>query len=186
MMHFQDGRRAARVDVDGVPLTLEEQDRATWDRDKVAAGLDLLARAQAAGPLGPYGLKASISALHAAAPGPELTDWGTIVRLYDRLLPWEPTAVVRLNRAVAVAMSESIEAGLALVDDPGLADELADYHLYQATRADLLRRSGRADEALVAYRRARAQTDNAAEHRFIDRRIEQLVGLSGPDRTATG
>jgi RNA polymerase sigma-70 factor (ECF subfamily) len=186
MMQFQDGRRAARVDVDGVPLTLEEQDRATWDRDKVAAGLDLLARAQAAGPLGPYGLKASISALHAAAPGPELTDWGTIVRLYDRLLPWEPTAVVRLNRAVAVAMSESIEAGLALVDDPGLAHELADYHLYQATRADLLRRSGRADEALVAYRRARAQTDNAAEHRFIDRRIQQLVRPSGTEGTAVG
>jgi RNA polymerase sigma-70 factor (ECF subfamily) len=188
MMQFQDGRRAARVDVDGVPLTLEEQDRAAWDRDKVAAGLDLLARArsQAAGRLGPYGLKASISALHAAAPGPDLTDWGTIVRLYDQLLPWEPTAVVRLNRAVAVAMSESIEAGLALVDDPGLAHELADYHLYQATRADLLRRSGRADEALVAYRRARAQTDNAAEHRFIDRRIEQLVGIPGPDGSATG
>jgi RNA polymerase sigma-70 factor (ECF subfamily) len=188
MMQFQDGRRAARVDVDGVPLTLEEQDRAAWDRDKVAAGLDLLARAraQAAGRLGPYGLKASISALHAAAPGPELTDWGTIVRLYDQLLPWEPTAVVRLNRAVAVAMSQSIEAGLALVDDPGLAHELADYHLYQATRADLLRRSGRVDEALVAYRRARAQTDNAAEHRFIDRRIEQLVGTPGPKGSATG
>jgi RNA polymerase sigma-70 factor (ECF subfamily) len=186
MMQFQDGRRAARVDVDGVPLTLEEQDRSTWDGQKVVAGLDLLARAQAAGRLGPYGLKASISALHAAAPGPELTDWATIVRLYDQLLPWEPTAVVRLNRAVAVAMSESIEAGLALVDDPGLAHELADYHLYQATRADLLRRSGRTDEAVVAYRRARAQTGNAAEHRFIDRRLEQLVGPSAPDRNGGG
>ena len=107
------------------------------------------------------------------------------MRLYDQLLLWEPTAVVRLNRAVAVAMSESIEAGLALVDDPGLADQLAHYHLYQATRADLLRRSGRIDEALVAYRRARAQTGNIAEQRFIDRRLEQLGGPSGGDRTGT-
>ncbi len=85
---------------------------------------------------------------------------------------WEPTAVVRLNRAVAVAMADSAEAGLALVDDPELASRLEGYHLYQATRADLLRRVGRLEEAAAAYRLARAQTDNAAEHRFIDRRIQ--------------
>jgi RNA polymerase sigma-70 factor (ECF subfamily) len=174
MMWFQDARRAARVDADGVPVTLEEQDRSRWDGAELATGLDLLERAQRAGPPGPYGVKASIAALHVAAPRSDLTDWAAIVRLYDRLLEWEPTAVVRLNRAVAVAMTDSPEAGLALIEQPGLADELVGYHLYEATRADLLRRSGRTEEAAVSYRRARAQTDNRAEHRFIDRRLRQL------------
>jgi RNA polymerase sigma-70 factor, ECF subfamily len=175
MMHLQDARREARVDGEGVPLTLEEQDRSQWDAEKVAAGLGLLDRARPMERIGPYRLKASISALHVAAPRPDLTDWKTIVRLYDVLLQWEPTEVVRLNRAVAVAMAESPAAGLALVDDPAMARELADYHLYQATRADLLRRSGRLDEAAVAYRRARGQTNNAAERRFIDRRLQTLT-----------
>ncbi len=175
MMWFQDARRAARVDADGVPVTLEEQDRSQWDGAGLATGLDLLERAQRAGPPGPYGLKASIAALHVAAPRSDLTDWGAIVRLYDRLLEWEPTAVVRLNRAVAVAMADSPAAGLALIEQPGLADELVGYHLYEATRADLLRRSGRMEEAAASYRRARDQTDNGAEHRFIDRRLRQLV-----------
>jgi RNA polymerase sigma-70 factor (ECF subfamily) len=109
-----------------------------------------------------------------AAPRPELTDWGAIVQLYDRLLAWEPTPVVRLNRAVAVAMADSPAAGLALVEEPGLAAQLDGYHLYAATRADLLRRSGRSEEAAEWYRRARGQTDNRAEHRFIDRRLAQM------------
>jgi RNA polymerase sigma-70 factor (ECF subfamily) len=175
MMHFQDSRREARVDADGIPITLEEQDRSRWDATKVAAGLALLTRAQETGRVGPYLLKASISAVHVGAPRPDLTDWATIVDLYDRLLEWEPTAVVRLNRAVAVAMADSPAAGLELVDDPGLAAELAGYHLYQATRADLLRRSGRIDEAAVAYRLARGKTGNIAEQRFIDRRLEALA-----------
>lgn len=174
MLEFQDGRRQARVDAEGVPLTLEEQDRGRWDHTKVRAGLELLARAGAMDRAGPYRLKASISAVHAAAPRAELTDWSTIVKLYDQLAVWEPTAVVQLNRAVAVAMCDSAEAGLALVDDPELASRLQGYHLYQATRADLLRRVGRLKEAAAAYRLARAQTDNAAEHRFIDRRIQGL------------
>ncbi len=98
MMYFQDARREARVDAEGVPLTLEEQDRSRWEPTKVATGLVLLDRARALGREGPYGLKASISALHAVAPRPDLTDWRTIVRLYDVLVVWEPTAVVRLNR----------------------------------------------------------------------------------------
>jgi RNA polymerase sigma-70 factor, ECF subfamily len=175
MLQFQDGRREARVDAEGVPLTLEEQDRSRWDHAKVSAGLELLARARAMDGAGPYRIKASISAVHAAAPRAELTDWSTIVRLYDQLAVWEPTAVVRLNRAVAVAMVDSPEAGLALVDDPELATRLEGYHLYQATRADLLRRVGRPEEAATAYRLARAQTDNVAEHRFIDRRIQGLA-----------
>jgi RNA polymerase sigma-70 factor, ECF subfamily len=175
MLQFQDGRREARVDAEGVPLTLEEQDRSRWDHAKVSAGLELLARARAMNGAGPYRIKASISAVHAAAPRAELTDWTTIVRLYDQLAVWEPTAVVRLNRAVAVAMVDSPEAGLALVDDPELATRLEGYHLYQATRADLLRRVGRLEEATAAYRLARAQTNNVAEHRFIDRRIQGLA-----------
>ncbi len=174
MMYFQDARREARVDAEGVPLTLDEQDRSRWEPAKVAKGLALLEQARGRDRQGPYGLKASISALHAAAPRPDTTDWGTILRLYDALLEWEPTAVVRLNRAVAVAMADSPAAGLELVDDPELAAELSDYHLYQATRADLLRRLGRTEEAAVAYRLARRQTDNGAEHQFIDRRLGTL------------
>jgi RNA polymerase sigma-70 factor (ECF subfamily) len=175
MMRFQDSRRQARLDDDGVPVTLEDQDRSRWDGKGVAAGLALLERAQDMGREGPYGIKASIAALHVAAPRSDLTDWAAIVRLYDRLLAWEPTTVVRLNRAVAVAMADSPAAGLALLDDPELAQGLTGYHLYAATRADLLRRSGRLDEAAVWYGRARDQTDNAAEHRFLDKRLEQLA-----------
>ncbi|MGH9081394.1 MAG: RNA polymerase sigma factor [Acidimicrobiales bacterium] len=180
MMYFQDARRGARLDAEGVPLTLDEQDRAGWERAKVAMGLELLERARGMGLRGPYGLKASISALHATAPRADVTDWRTIVRLYDALLQWEPTAVVRLNRAVAVAMADSPAAGLKLVDDPDLRAELTDYHLYEVTRADLLRRMGRSEEAAASYRMARRQTGNAAEHRFIDRRLETLGDVSGP------
>ena len=174
MMRFQHARREARVDAFGVPLTLEEQNRSRWDWSELTVGMDLLDRAQRTGRSGPYGLKASIAALHVAAPTPDDTDWAAIVQLYDRLLSWEPTAVVRLNRAVAVAMADSPAAGLVLVDDPGLARELGGYHLYASTRADLLRRSGRLAEAARCYRVARDQTNNAAEHRYIDRRLAQL------------
>jgi RNA polymerase sigma-70 factor, ECF subfamily len=174
MMHIQDARRDARVDPQGVPLTLEEQDRSRWDTEKVAVGLALLDRARRMERPGPYQVKASISAIHVSAPRSDLTDWKTIVRLYDTLLLWEPTPVVQLNRAVAVAMADSPAAGLSLLDDPVLARRLAQYHLYQATRADLLRRSGRPEEAAAAYRRARQQTNNEAERRFIDRRLQAL------------
>ena len=180
MMRFQDARRQARLDDDGMPVTLEHQDRSRWDRAEVAAGLALLEQAQNMEREGPYGIKACIAALHVAAPRSDLTDWAAIVRLYDRLLVWEPTAVVRLNRAVAVAMADSPAAGLVLVDDPALARELDGYHLYAATRADLLRRCGRFDEAADSYRLARDQTNNVAEHRFLDRRLDQLAAL-GPD-----
>jgi RNA polymerase sigma-70 factor (ECF subfamily) len=186
MMYFQDSRRDARVDADGVPVTLEHQDRSRWDAAKVARGLSLLDRARRSGRSGPYVLKASIGAVHVSAPGSDRTDWVSIVRLYDSLLEWEPTAVVRLNRAVAVAMAESPAAGLALVEAPDLAVELADYHLYEATKADLLRRSGRSDEAVVAYRRAREQTGNEAERRFIDQRLSALATEEGRAAQDTG
>jgi len=104
----------------------------------------------------------------------EATDWATIVTLYDRLLEWEPTAVVALNRAVAVAMATGPTEGLALLDDPGLAGDLVDYHLYHSTRADLLRRAGRLEEAAVAYGEARQRTGNTAERSFLDRRLAEL------------
>ncbi len=174
MMHFQDARRDARVDRTGVPVTMEEQDRSCWDSAKIATGLQLLERSRVLGRPGPYGVKAAISAVHVAAPRPELTDWATIVQLYDTLLGWEPTPVVRLNRAVAVAMDAGPAVGLGLVDDPELARPLVDYHLYHATRADLLRRMGRVDDAAAAYRLARTLTDNAAERRYLDRRLSTL------------
>jgi len=171
---FQDSRRAARSDAAGRPVTLEEQDRGRWDAGQVARGRELLARAQRLGRPGPYQVKAAIAGVHSAAGRAERTDWATIVQLYDRLLRWEPTPIVRLNRAVAVAMAEEPAQGLALLDEPALAGALVDYHLFHATRADLLRRAGRPDEAAVAYQEARRRTDNAAEHSFLDRRLGEL------------
>jgi RNA polymerase sigma-70 factor (ECF subfamily) len=174
LLLFQDSRRAARSDDQGRPLTLEEQDRSRWDAGQVAAGRSLLGRAREQGHPGPYQLKAAIAAVHAGAAEAELTDWATIVKLYDRLLGWEPTPVVRLNRAVAVGLAQDPARGLALVDDPELAGALVGYHLYHSTRADLLRRAGRVDEAEEAYREARRLTNNAAEQNFLDRRLREL------------
>ncbi len=172
---FQDSRRKARTDDRGRPLTLEEQDRGRWDAGQVTAGRDLLGRAQRLARPGPYQLKAAIAGVHTAAGRAEETDWDTIVRLYDRLLEWEPTAVVRLNRAVAVAMARGPDVGLALLEDPEMAGTLDDYHLYHSTRADLLRRAGRQEEAAAVYRDARRRTENAAERGFLDRRLEELA-----------
>ncbi len=171
---FQDSRRAARSDAAGRPVTLEEQDRGRWDAGQVARGGELLARARRLDRPGPYQVKAAIAAVHSAADRAERTDWARIVELYDRLLRWEPTPIVRLNRAVAVAMAEEPSKGLALLDEPALAGALVDYHLFHATRADLLRRAGRPDEAAAAYQEARRRTNNAAEHRFLDRRLGEL------------
>lgn len=185
LLHFQDSRRTARSDEKGRPLTLEEQDRGRWDRGQVAKGRDLLVRAQRWGRAGPYQLKAAIAGVHAGADRAELTDWATIVRLYDRLLVWEPTPIVLLNRAVAVAMAEGPATGLALLDDPALAETLVDYHLYHSARADLLRRAGRPDEAAVAYRQARRRTNNAAEQTFLDRRLREIGDrVDSPDPVA--
>jgi RNA polymerase sigma-70 factor (ECF subfamily) len=179
LLLFQDSRRKARSDAEGHPLTLEEQDRSRWDAGQVAAGRALLGRARALGRSGPYQLKAAIAGVHAGARLAEETDWATIVKLYDRLLEWEPTAVVGLNRAVAVAMAGEPIEGLALLDEPGLAGALVDYHLYHSTRADLLRRAGRLKEAAVAYGEARGRTNNRAERDFLDRRLAEL-GSSVP------
>ena len=178
LLLLQDARRAARTADGGRLVTLEEQDRSRFDRAMIAEGVARLARAHECGQPGPYQVKAAIAAVHSCAPGAGETDWASIVALYDRLLDWEPTAVVRLNRAVAVAMAQGPTTGLAVLDEPGLAEALADYHLYHLTRADLLRRAGRAQDAATAYRAARARTANRAEHALVDRRLSEL-GAAG-------
>jgi RNA polymerase sigma-70 factor (ECF subfamily) len=174
LLLFQDSRRTARSDELGRPVTLEEQDRGRWDAGQMAMGRDLLGRARRLARPGPYQLKAAIAGVHAGAGQADLTDWATIVRLYNGLLEWEPTPIVRLNRAVAVGMAGDPADGLALLEDPELAEALSDYHLYHSTRADLLRRAGRPDEAGAVYRVARRRTGNAAEQSFIDRRLREL------------
>ncbi len=175
LLHLHDARRAARLAADGQPVTLEEQDRELWDREQILTGLRLLIRTTTLGPPGPYVLKAGIAAVHASTRQPADTDWPAILEYYDRLLLLEPTPIVALNRAVAVAMSESPSAGLALLDDPVLCDALVEYHLYHSTRADLLRRSGRGRDAALAYRQARSLTRNDAERDFLDRRLDELA-----------
>jgi RNA polymerase sigma-70 factor (ECF subfamily) len=155
-------------------VTLEEQDRSLWDRADIERGVGLLAQALAIGRPGPYQLKAAMSAVHGLAPDAASTDWAAIVSLYDTLLGWEPTPIVQLNRAVAVAMASTPDAGLALLDGPALAAALRSYHLFHATRADLLRRAGRTAEAAAAYQDARRLTQNQAELAFLDERLALL------------
>ncbi len=176
LLYLHDARRAARTNEHGQPVTLEEQDRELWDRRQILAGLQLLGRTTALGPPGPYVLKACIAAVHASTRESSATDWPAIVAFYEQLVRLEPTPIVALNRAVAVAMADSPARGLALLDDPVLAEALAEYHLYHSTRADLLRREGLIDEAGVAYERARALTRNQAEQGFFDRRLGELLG----------
>ena len=175
LLYMHDARRSARTAANGRPVTLEEQDRERWDRRQILTGLQLLGRTTELGPPGPYVLKACIAAVHASTRDSTATDWGAIVAYYDQLERFEPTPIVALNRAVAVAMADSPATGLALLDDPSLAEALAGYHLYHSTRADLLRRAGLVDEAAEAYERARGLTRNGAEHDFLDRRLGELV-----------
>jgi RNA polymerase sigma-70 factor (ECF subfamily) len=182
LLLLQDARRQARIGDAGQALTLEEQDRSRWDQVVIAQGLERLDWARGVGRPGPYWLKAAIAAVHSCAPRAAETNWQSIVALYDQLLAWEPTPVVRLNRAVAVAMAGTPADGLAVLDDPELSEALRDYHLFHLTRADLLRRCGRVDEASVAYEEARDHTANLAEHAFLDRRLAEL----GPETSNSG
>jgi RNA polymerase sigma-70 factor, ECF subfamily len=174
LMLLHASRRRARVDADGDLVLLEDQDRALWDRAAIAEGLALLDRALPLRRAGPYQVQAAISALHAQAESAAETDWPQIAALYATLARLTPSPVVELNRAVAVAMAEGPERGLALLDAPELATALDDYHLYAAARADLLRRAGRRDEAAAAYARALTRCQNAAERRFLQRRLASL------------
>jgi RNA polymerase sigma-70 factor (ECF subfamily) len=172
LMLLQHSRRATRTDADGRLVLLEDQDRARWDHEMIDEGVAVLDDALELRAPGPYQLQAAIAALHAQAPRPDDTDWPQIASLYGALTTATPSPVVELNRAVAVAMADGPGAGLPLVE--ALAGDLDHYHLFHATRADLLRRLERREEAGAAYRRALALVTNPAERDFLQRRLAQL------------
>jgi RNA polymerase sigma-70 factor (ECF subfamily) len=173
LMLLHDARRAARVDDAGDLVPLEEQDRARWNRQAIDEGVERLDAALRRGPPGPYQVQAAIAACHATAPDADTTDWAQIAALYGELVRMTPTPVVALNRAVAVAMAEGPEAGLALVDELEASGALRDYHLLAATRADLLRRLARPAEAAAAYRQALDHAGTDAERRYLARRLAE-------------
>jgi RNA polymerase sigma-70 factor, ECF subfamily len=176
LMLLQDSRRAARTTAAGDLVLLADQDRSRWDRRRIAEGTALLERAVASGQVGPYALQAAIAAAHAAAPTAAATDWDRIVGLYDLLARADPSPVVELNRAVAVAMRDGPAAGLALIEAILERGQLDGYHLAHAARADLLRRLGRTADARAAYRRALELTRQEPERRFLERRLRELTG----------
>jgi RNA polymerase sigma-70 factor, ECF subfamily len=173
LMLLQESRRAARVDDAGDLVLLEDQDRRRWDRALIDEGTALVARALASAGIGPYAIQAAIAATHAAASTPEATDWSRIAALYEDLLSIEPSPVIELNRAVAIAMRDGPAAGLTLVDAILDRGELKDYYLAHAARADLCRRLGRAAEARTGYERALDLVQQAPERRFLERRLKE-------------
>ena len=174
LMLLQHSRRTARLDAGGELVTLEDQDRSSWDRAEIDEGLALLDVALRRGAAGPYQLQAAIAACHATAAAAADTDWAQIAALYGELARRVPSPVVELNRAVAVAMADGPEAGLALVDQAADSGQLDGYHLLPATRADLLRRLGRRADAATAYREALALAGTEADRRFLTRRLTEL------------
>jgi RNA polymerase sigma-70 factor (ECF subfamily) len=174
LMLLQESRRAARTSRSGDIVLLEDQDRSLWNRDYIREGLALVERALSSQRFGPYTLQAVIAAVHAEAPSAAATDWAQIVGLYDVLLRTEPSPVVELNRAVAVAMRDGPAAGLGLIDAIMERGDLDNYHLAHAARADLCRRTGRKAEARAAYERALSLAQQDPERRFLERRLAEL------------
>jgi RNA polymerase sigma-70 factor (ECF subfamily) len=174
LMLFHDARRTTRTDCSGTLILLEDQDRSRWDRDEIAEGLALVEPALrgSGGYPGKYAVEAAIAALHARASSSRDTDWPQIAALYGVLARIHPSPIVELNRAVAVAMADGVEQGLALLENI----ELPGYHLLPAARADLLRRLGRRAEAAAAYRAALALVKNTAEHRYLTQRLAEVTG----------
>jgi RNA polymerase sigma-70 factor (ECF subfamily) len=173
LMLLHDARRGTRVDADGDLVLLADQDRSTWNRDQIAEGVGLVERALRRR-TGVYELQAAIAALHAEPPSAAETDWSEIAALYGELARIDPSPVVELNRAVAVAMAQGPQHGLELVDT--LAPALDGMHLFHSTRADLLRRLGRDDDAARAYERAIELAANDAERVFLERRLAGVRG----------
>jgi len=174
LMLLHESRRAARTSPSGDLILLDEQDRSRWNREQIAEGVALVERALLSRRPGPYCLQAAISALHAEAPSAAATDWAEIVGLYDLLVQAEPSPVIELNRAVAVAMRDGPDAGLALVDAIFARGALSDYRLAHAARADLCRRLGKNADARESYQRALALTHQEPERRFLERRLAGL------------
>ncbi|MEU8793567.1 RNA polymerase sigma factor [Streptomyces sp. NPDC048643] len=173
LLLLHDARRDTRVDAAGDLVTLEDQHRAAWDRAEIDEGAALLEAVLRRGRPGPYQIQAAIAACHTTAATAGDTDWADIAALYGELRRFVPSAVVRLNRAVAVGMADGADAGLALVAELEEEGDLAAYHLLPATRADLLRRDGRTKEAVTAYERALDLVENAAERRFLEKRLAE-------------
>ena len=174
LMLLHEARRSSRTTASGEIILLEEQDRALWDRRQIEEGVDLVERALASHRFGPYTLQAAIAAVHAEASSASSTDWPQIVGLYDVLLRTDPSPVIELNRAAAIAMRDGPDAGLALIDAILVRGDLADYHLAHAARGDLCRRIGRVQDAISAYGRALELATQEPERRFIAKRLEQL------------
>ncbi|MEO8335588.1 MAG: DUF6596 domain-containing protein, partial [bacterium] len=175
MMLLHDSRRAARSSADGEMLVLDEQDRSLWNADQIREGIALTERALRSGRFGPYTLQAAIGAVHAEAGHADETDWRQIAGVYDVLLRAQPSPVVELNRAVAIAMSEGLERGLALIDELLSRGELESYQPIYSARADLLRRLGRWSEALDAYGSALALTSQTSQRRYLERRMAEVL-----------
>jgi RNA polymerase sigma-70 factor (ECF subfamily) len=173
LMLLHDARRTTRVDEHGEMVLLADQDRSQWDRAEIDEGRALLQSSLRRTRPSTYALEAAIAAVHADADVATVTDWKQIAAIYERLYALHPTPIVALNHAVAVSMAEGPAAALPLVD--ALSESLTGYHLFHATRADLLRRLGRDDEAIASYRLAHALAGNDAERRFLSRRISQLT-----------
>jgi RNA polymerase sigma-70 factor (ECF subfamily) len=175
LMLLQESRRAARTSAEGDLVLLEDQDRALWDRDKISEAGSLVDRAISSQKFGVYTIQAAIAGVHAAAPTASETNWAQMVALYDVLARVEPSPVVALNRAVAVAMRDGPQAGLDLIDAILAHGELAEYHLAHAARADLCRRLGSTADARTSYQRALALARQEPERRFLERRLQELA-----------
>ena len=173
LMLLHDARRNARLDERGDIVVLEEQDRSQWDQQQIAEALPLVGEALRGTP-GPFAVQAAIASLHCRAGRPEDTDWPQILRLYDLLERLQPSAVVSLNRAVAVAMVNGPQAGLAIIEQVAATSDLDSYHLLHAARADLLRRVGSFNEAGKSYARALSLATNDSERRFLERRLREV------------
>jgi RNA polymerase sigma-70 factor, ECF subfamily len=174
LMLLQESRRTTRTSQDGDLILLEDQDRSLWNQAQIAEGLSLVGRALSAQQVGVYTIQAAIAAVHAKALSASATDWGQIVALYDLLASAEPSPVIELNRAVAVAMRDGPLTGLQLVDNILAQGDLADYHLAHAARADLCRRLGKMADARASYQQALAIARQEPERRFLEKRLAEL------------
>ena len=174
LMLLQESHRAARTSPEGDLILLEQQDRSLWNREQIAEGISLTESALRSRRFGPYTLQAAIAAVHAESSSTASTDWRQITLLYDRLLRIQPSPVIELNRAVAIAMCEGLEQGLSLIDDLLAREHLSHYHLAHSARADLCRRLGRTPEARASYEKALALAQQEPERRFLARRLAEL------------